>query len=136
MEISWENGWELDVDQVLTLYKSVGWTAYTHRPEALKAGLARSLAVVTARRDGELIGLARAVGDETTILYIQDVLVRPEYQRRGVGGALLNELLSRYPQVRQKVLLTDRTPETAAFYRKLGFVPAEDAGCMAFTKQN
>ena len=39
--------------------------------------------------------------------YLQDILVRPEHQRTGVGRQLLAVCLERYSHVRQKVLLTD-----------------------------
>ena len=40
------------------------------------------------------IGVLRAVGDGQTIVFVQDLLILPEYQRRGVGTALLRALLA------------------------------------------
>lgn len=50
--------------EVLALYGSVGWTAYTEQPEALRRGFAGSLLTLAARENGTLVGLLRAVGDE------------------------------------------------------------------------
>jgi len=77
-------------DETRTLYDSVGWAAYTDDLDALIRGLENSAVVVTARSGGELIGLARIVSDRATIAYLQDVLVHPSFQRRGIATALVN----------------------------------------------
>ncbi len=118
--------------EILELYSSVGWTAYTDSPETLYAGLAKSLLLLTAYENGSLLGLIRCVGDGETIVYIQDILVKPDHQRRGIGTALLNEALRRFPHVRQIVLSTDIEDRTLAFYRSLGFESLEKLGCRAF----
>lgn len=56
-----------DLSEVVTLYRSVGWTVYADAPEVLDAALAGSATVVVARRDGLLVGLARVVSDGATI---------------------------------------------------------------------
>jgi GNAT superfamily N-acetyltransferase len=81
-----------------------------------------------------LIGLIRLVGDGLTIIYIQDILVLENHQRQGIGRALMNETLEHYPDVRQKVLMTDDTPKTRAFYQSLGFSPCDDGRSIAFMK--
>lgn len=112
--------------ELLDLYGAVGWTAYTHDPDLLVAAVTGSHAVITARDAGRLVGLARTVSDGATIVYVQDVLVRPGHQRTGIGRAVLAEVLRRYAHVRQTVLLTDAEPRQRAFYESLGFVEAHD----------
>lgn len=107
--------------EILKLYSSVGWTAYTDDPQALKQGFQNSLLVLAAYEREELLGIIRAVGDGVTIVFIQDLLVFPEKQRKGVGTALVKAVLKRYPTVRQIELTTDQSPETAAFYESLAF---------------
>ena len=65
-------------------------------------------------------------------MFIQDILVAPERQRRGIGTALLRAVLERFNGVRQIELTTDDTPETAAFYRSLGFADFASLGCRGF----
>ena len=79
--------------EVLALYGSVGWTAYTEQPEALRRGFAGSLLTLAARENGTLVGLLRAVGDGCTVVLVQDLLVRPDHQRRGIGTALMQAAL-------------------------------------------
>ena len=61
-----------------------------------------------------------------SVLYVQDILVEPGWQRRGVGRALMKAVLERYAHVLQVVLLTDDGPEQLAFYRSLGFHNTRD----------
>lgn len=117
---------ELVREGVLALYAAVGWTAYTDSPEMLARALAGSHRVVAAHRDGRLVGLARSISDGVTVVYLQDVLVHPDEQRQGVGRLLLEELFAGYPEVRQRVLLTDDEDRQRSFYQGLGFVEVHD----------
>nr|WP_255639286.1 GNAT family N-acetyltransferase [Deinococcus betulae] len=108
--------------ELTDLYSSVGWTAYTREPQRLGQAVEQSSFLWTAREDaGRLIGLVRGLTDEVSILYVQDILVCPNWQRRGVGRALLDAVLARYGSVMQMVLLTDNDPGQLAFYASLGF---------------
>ncbi|MBO9705529.1 MAG: GNAT family N-acetyltransferase [Arthrobacter sp.] len=118
---------ELTLDDVLPLYDAVGWSAYTDEPETLLAGLRGSSFVAAAWDHDELVGLARVVSDDATIMYLQDILVAPSHHRRGVGRALAETVLDRYRHVRQKVLLTDDDPAQKAFYESLGFLEVGSA---------
>ena len=119
---------------VISLYRSVGWSAYYRQPEVLRRAFSRSLKVFGAFDGETLVGLVRAVGDGETIVFLQDILVRPEYQRRGIGRRLVAALLEEFPQVRQLHLLTDDLPETVGFYRSVGFTAVEDIHARAFTR--
>jgi GNAT superfamily N-acetyltransferase len=114
-------------DELLALYRDVGWTAYTREPETLVAAVLGSHLVLTARdAQGSLVGLVRTVSDGATIVYVQDVLVAPDHHRSGIGGALLDAVLERYAHVRQTVLTTDTEPGQRAFYESRGFVEVHD----------
>ena len=119
--------------KLVALYDSVDWKKYTEDEGALTRAIVNSLAVVTAWADEEhLVGLARAVGDGETVVYIQDVLVHPDYQKSGIGRALVEQLSAMYPSVRQKLLLADDTPELNRFYKNMGFTPVDEKGMKAW----
>ncbi len=120
--------------EILNLYSGVGWTAYTDDPDALKAGFQNSLLTLAAYDGDRLLGVIRTVGDGYTIVYIQDILVFPEYQRKGIGTALMKEVLERFKAVRQIVLTTDNTPKTIGFYEAQGFIQMTSIGCCGFMK--
>ena len=121
-------------DEILILYTAVGWTAYTENPAALKAGYENSLLILAAYEGEELQGIIRVVGDGQTIVFIQDILVFPDKQRKGIGTALIKAILERYKNVRQIELATDNTPKTVEFYKSMGFHEMSEYGCCGFMK--
>ena len=61
------------------------------------------------------------MSDDVSIAYIQDILVKPEFQRSGIGRALMEAVLARFASVRQVGLLTDDEARQHAFYESMGF---------------
>ncbi len=118
-----------DEQQLLPLYRAVGWHNYHQRPEMLRSAYAHSLCILGAYEADRLVGIIRAVGDGHSIVFIQDILVHPAHQRQGIGTALMRSLLAQYPHVYQIQLSTDNTTKSAAFYRSLGFRPLTEIGC-------
>jgi ribosomal protein S18 acetylase RimI-like enzyme len=131
---SWREEKEIDRQQLLGLYGDAGWSAYTAYPDVLVDAVGNSLYVVSAWRGDLLIGLVRVVGDGLTIAYIQDILVRREFKRQGIGTALMKMALDRFSHVRQVVLLTDDTQETRGFYESLGFESCDSGGLVSFIR--
>ena len=125
---------EYKEEEILKLYAAVGWSAYTENIAVLREAYAHSLLILGAYEDDRLIGIVRAVGDGATIVFVQDILVHPGYQRQGTGKALLQAVLDRYPDVRQIELVSDDTPQTLAFYEALGFSRLSERGCCGFIK--
>ena len=89
MEFSEEK--KIDLDALLALYTAIGWSAYTKDIQQLAMGVQQSLKVITVWDEQQLIGLIRSVGDGETILYIQDLLVHPAYQNKGIGTQLIEK---------------------------------------------
>ncbi|MBR5684297.1 MAG: GNAT family N-acetyltransferase [Ruminococcus sp.] len=76
--------------------------------------------------DGErIVAMARVIGDKGLDYYIKDVIVRPEYQGRGIGRMLIEELLKYIDD--NGVSGTDifvelcAVPDKIPFYEKFGF---------------
>jgi GNAT superfamily N-acetyltransferase len=78
--------------QLLALRQAVGWKN-PRSPGDLQAGLDGSLFAVCAYFGRELVGTARVVGDGRTVFYIQDVVVLPEHQGKGVGKAMMERVM-------------------------------------------
>ncbi len=123
---------EYNEEEILRLYGAVGWGAYLREPEILRRGFEKSLLVLAAVDGGELIGVIRVVGDGETIVYVQDLLVLPEWQRCGVGLALVRAVLERFSGVRQVVLMADDAAGVVAFYEAAGFKAMDEVGCRGF----
>ncbi|MFM0776692.1 GNAT family N-acetyltransferase [Streptococcus suis] len=131
--ITYKHNPQLDFQAVLDLYDSVDWTGYTSRPEMLEKALEHSLLVLAAFDGDRLVGLLRAVGDGYSIVFIQDILVLPPYQRQGIGRHLLEQAVTHFPGIYQLHLLTDNTEKTRSFYEELGFTAVESLDCVAYT---
>ena len=119
--------------EILNLYESVGWINYTNNPKMLENAFVNSLKILGAYEDEKLIGIIRVVGDGHSVVFIQDLLVYPEYQRQGIGTALLKQILIDYKYVYQKHLLTENTEKTIQFYKSLGFTMDTDMECRGFS---
>ncbi|HFU4449924.1 TPA: N-acetyltransferase family protein [Streptococcus suis] len=131
--ITYKQNPQLDFQAVLEIYDSVGWTNYTDRPTMLQKALKHSLFVLAAFDGDRLVGLLRAVGDGYSIIFIQDILVLPAYQRQGIGRNLLEQAITHFPGIYQLHLLTDNTDKTRSFYEALGFTAVDSLDCVAYT---
>lgn len=134
MEILIKEYIEYNEEEILHLYQSVGWINYVNNPKMLRNAYANSLKILGAYESEKLVGIIRTVGYGSSIVYIQDIVVLPEYQRQGIGRTLLKEILERYQNVYQKILFTDNTERTIRFYKSVGFEMDTDIECRAFMK--
>ena len=123
-------------NEILSLYKSVGWINYTNNPEMLKNAYKNSLKIYGAYVGDELAGVIRVVGDGFSVIFIQDLLVKPEYQRKGIGTALIKKVLTEYKSVYQIHLMTDNNEKSVRFYKSAGFLMDEDINCRSFSVYN
>ena len=126
-----ENG-RIPFEKLMDLYNSVGWTAYTKDLNVMKKLLPGALSYTSAWDGDRLVGLIRTVGDGCSILYIQDLLVHPDYQRQGIGQTLVTQTVAAAENIRQIFLSTENTEKTVHFYRSVGFVTMEETGAVTF----
>ena len=120
MPFQYQTNKDLNHTNILALYSDAGWTNYIKDMPKLMRGIANSLDVLSAWDDEKLVGLIRTIGDTETIIYIQDILVRKEYKRKGIGRNLMQQILDKYQDVRQIILLTDTELEQIYFYESMG----------------
>ncbi|KQM84214.1 GNAT family N-acetyltransferase [Agromyces sp. Leaf222] len=74
--------------------------------------------------DGErLVGFVHACGDGGAHAFVLDTAVDPDYQRRGVGGALIEALRVELIAAGCEWLHVDFEPRFRAFYEACGFSP-------------
>lgn len=114
------------------LTNSVGWGIRENLivEEALK----NTLYSICVYDDNKLIGYGRIIGDKTIFLYIQDVMIIPEYQNKHIGTGIMEKLLAQI-NMYKKVNPNIRTYLGASkgkefFYEKFGFIsrPNKDLG--------
>jgi len=66
-----------------------------------------------------LVGAARTISDGEREALIIGVAVLPDYQRRGIGTAMMQDLIDRLGSC--AIVLTSSEDENTPFYRRLGF---------------
>ena len=104
------------------LAESVGWgSAFAW--DAMPGSLAGSFAGVTVLQDGRAVAMGRVVGDGTFYFYVQDVVVLPELQGRGIGHEILRRLVARVDEVAPPKAFIGlfAAGESPAFYERHGF---------------
>jgi ribosomal protein S18 acetylase RimI-like enzyme len=112
----------LTAAQFLDIRHSVGWIG---NEEQIKRALDNGLFSVAVKDVQQIVGMGRLIGDGAMYWYIQDVVVKPDYQCRGIGKTIMNRLF-RYvienslPGSTVSVYLMS-VKGKEEFYRKLGF---------------
>lgn len=109
------------VEEYGGLIRSVGFRQRETR--AIEIALAHSLFSVCAMMGSSVVGCGRVIGDGGLHYYVTDVIVRPQYQRRGIGTRIV-ALLARFVEsvpYRNTVAGVFPTSGLASFYARHGF---------------
>ena len=105
------------------LRQAVGWGGYAQ--SEIEASLPRSLYGVCAYLDGNMVGMARVIGDGGLVFYIQDVIVLPDHQRQGIGRMMMDQVMDyirRHAHPNSVIgLMAAKGKEP--FYEAYGFTP-------------
>ncbi len=136
MNIEYKETKEIPKNQLNNLYLKNEWYLYTKDIDKLERSIKGSLYVKSAWFDSQLVGLIRVVGDGESIVYVQDILVLPDFHRKKIGTVLMKDTLDKFKDCRQKVLLTGLSEEQDKFYRSLGFVTPKEMDCVAFIRHD
>ena len=114
------------------LTESVGWG--TRNNNIVEEALNNTLYSLCVYDVDKLIGYGRIIGDKTIFLYIQDIMVIPEYQGKHIGTEIMNKLIEKINEYK-KINSDIRTYLGASkgkekFYEKFGFIsrPNEELG--------
>jgi GNAT superfamily N-acetyltransferase len=108
----------IEVSEIVTLYAANQWSS-ADQPEKLIAALRNSDSLVTARIDGELVGLANAISDGHLVVYYPHLLVQPDKQGKGIGARIMSTMRERYGSYHQQMLTANI--DSVAFYERAGF---------------
>lgn len=101
-------------------------TGFMDRPlEQAEKAIRNGLFNVTAICEGKVVGMGRLVGDGAMYWYLQEIIVLPEYQGKGIGKSIVNRLLEHIretaiPGTGVEVGLT-AVKGKEPFYEKFGF---------------
>jgi len=73
--------------------------------------------IITARKNGKLIGIARSCSDFVFFTYLSDLAVDESYQNQGIGKELIKQTKLFAPKAK---LILLSAPNAVDFYPKIG----------------
>lgn len=79
-----------EVGEFMRLRALMGWGEITEQQATLS--LERSLECAVIYNAGQLVAMGRVIGDGALFFYLQDIVVHPNYQHRGLGSAVMHSL--------------------------------------------
>ncbi len=118
--------------EAAALYIELGWgTKKEYSLARMKRSLANCDIVVSARNGaGELVGIGRALSDFAIDTKILDLIIAPEYQRQGLGRAMMKKIAVR---AKGTSIYFETERKNFAFAAKCGY--AKRVGLTVFRKK-
>lgn len=114
---------KLTAEQFCNLQESVGFGIPNY--QQIEKAITNSIYSISAIVNEEVVGIGRLVGDGARIFYIQDVFIKPEYQRKGIGKLIIEKLLEYIKSngvINSNIMVGLMAAKgKEEFYQKLGF---------------
>ncbi len=124
---------DISVEEYLYIRNKVNWRILTESQAA--QAIEKSLIFVKAVDDkNKVVGMGRIVGDGAVVCYIQDLVVIPEAQGKGIGSCIINRLIDFVKMLREEnttmMLCLMCAKGRESFYMKHGFIarPTDNLG--------
>jgi ribosomal protein S18 acetylase RimI-like enzyme len=127
-------------DEYNLLRSKVGWNTYN--TQSIDNSISKSLYIICVYNELEIIGMGRIVGDDELCLYIQDIIVIPEYQNKGIGNQIMQRVMNYINKkaTNNTIIGLMSSVGKEKFYEKYGFIkrPNDKHGCgmTIFYKKN
>ncbi|HOY18235.1 MAG TPA: GNAT family N-acetyltransferase [Haliscomenobacter sp.] len=117
-----ENDLSVAEFQAILQASTLGERRPIDQPERLQKMLEHANLIVTARADGKLVGVSRALTDFAFCTYLSDLAVDEEYQHQGIGTELIRQTKLASPQAK---LILLSAPKATGYYPKIGMTRHE-----------
>ena len=109
-----------EIVEILKLNNQYGFLE-VDGPEAMKRVKACSVAVfLVCEIDGRVVGVVRGNYDGSRAI-VHQLSVHPAYQRRGIGAALVREIVKKFQQMEAPTVSAMVTERSLPFWQKVGF---------------
>lgn len=123
------------IKSIKDIYRKESWNAYLKDDEKLMRAFDKSLYIMGAFDDCKLIGFIRCVGDGEHVLIVQDLIVDPKYQKRGIGTYLFKTIMQKYSKVRMFLVITDiEDIVDNRFYQSFNLKKLEDMNMIGYIR--
>ncbi len=114
---------QMSPEEYNELRKSVDWSELT--PAQAERGLAHTTFLAAVRDEAQIIGMGRILFDYGYTAYLGDVIVRPQYQGRGIGKqivqVLIDQTMAAADEGDRVMFILGAAKGKEPFYEKLGF---------------
>ena len=118
-------------EQLEELFLSVKWSSGKY-PDKLVTAMKNYRTVYSAWDNDKLVGLICAMDDGIMTAYIHYLLVRPEYQGKGLGKILVSRMTEHYKDYLRIVVIS--YDNETGFYESCGFRKSENSSPMFITE--
>lgn len=122
--INYKTNAQIPVDQLLGLLQQTTW-AHARTKAQLECMLQHGCVTVSAWKQGQMVGFARALTDHVFRALVDDVVVDSKLRGQGVGHELMNALLAALEEV--DLILVRCGEKLVPFYESFEFQPV--VGC-------
>lgn len=123
------------IEEIKDIYKKESWNAYLKDDEKLIRAFDNSLYIMGAFDNCKLVGFIRCVGDREHVLVVQDLIVEPKYQQRGIGTYLFKTIMQKYSNVRMFMVVTDLEDIVDnKFYKSFNLKKLEDMNMVGYIR--
>lgn len=121
IEVKFVKSWQ--EEEIINLYKAGGWWKENYDKSGIKYLIKGSFcfAVVIDKKTKKTIGMGRVLSDGVSDGYIQDLVVLPEYRRKGIGKKLITTLIQYCKSKNISWIALISEPNQEEFYKKIGF---------------
>jgi GNAT superfamily N-acetyltransferase len=106
-------------DQIADLRQSVGWNRMENCYSDPRMS---SYYHIACYEENKLVGYIDTVSNGLTDAYIQDLMVHPDYQGKGIGTALMNRVLQYLKDNRIYMISVVFEAKLLPFYSRFSFV--------------
>ena len=114
-------------EQFWALFQTTGWNDTYHlSPSELFRAVSSNWFAVSAFDGDRLVGFGRVVSDGILHAMIYEMIVLPEYQRRGIGEQILHLLVQRCLDANIHDIQLFCAHGKRGFYEKFGFAARPD----------
>ena len=122
------------VEEFLSLRDSVDMG--TRSLEGVRKGLGNELCgiLLYVKDSEELVGMGRVVGDGGTVFHICDMVVKPEWQKKGGGTMIMDGLMDFIEGLDVSNAYVNLIADVDGFYEKWGFKPTHPRSKGMFLK--
>jgi GNAT superfamily N-acetyltransferase len=123
MAIEYSYTKEIDEAKLQDLFLSNKWDSGNY-PDKLRKALIGSHQVITAWDGDKLVGLMNTLSDGIMNVFFLYLIIRPDYQKKGVGRRLVELMLGQYRDYARKMVIA--YDEALEFFQKCGFEVGEN----------